>query len=139
MSSVEERKAQVRDFYAAADRQDIAAITTMVSPNFRAHFAGMPEGDLAAYKGLIGMFYAALPDVRHEILDLIGEEDRVAVRLRVLGTHQGELMGVPASGNSVDFAASSMFRFDGDTIAEQLVTADMLSMLKQIGAIPSLG
>ena len=139
MASIDDRKARVRAFYAAVDRQDLDAVETMVTPNFRAHFAGTPEGDFAAYKGLVGMFFSALPDVQHNILDLIGEENRVAVRLQVLATHQGELMGVPATGNKVDFVASSMFRFDGDKIEEQLVTADMLSLMQQIGAVPSPG
>jgi predicted ester cyclase len=88
---------------------------------------------------MMGMFFSALPDLQHEILDLFGEEDRIAVRLRVRATHQGELMGVPATGKQVDFESSNVFRFDGDKIEEQWLTADMLSMLRQIGAIPTPG
>lgn len=139
MSSVDDRKARIREYYAEMDRQDLDAISKMITPNFRLHFSGSPEGDFTAAKGMLDMFFAALPDLRHEILDLIGEGDRVAVRLQVLATHQGELMGVPASGKPVDIESSNVFRFEGDKIAEQWATADMLSMLRQIGAVPSPG
>lgn len=139
MSSVDDRKARIREYYAEMDRQDLDAISKMITPNFRLHYSGSPEGDFTAAKGMLGMFFAALPDLRHEILDLIGEGDRVAVRLQVLATHQGELMGVPASGKPVEFESSNVFRFEGDKIAEQWATADMLSMLRQIGAVPSPG
>ena len=139
MSSVDEKKARVRDFYAAMDRQDLDAVSEFVTPNYCMRFSGSPEADLTAAKGMMGMFFAALPDIRHEILDLFGEGDRIAVRLRVLATHQGELMGVPATGKQVDFESSNVFRFEGNKIEEQWLTADMLSMLRHIGAIPSLG
>jgi predicted ester cyclase len=136
-SSVDEKKVRVREFYAAMDRQDLDAVSEFVTPNYCMRFSGSPGLDFTAAKGMMGMFFAALPDLRHEILDLFGEGDRVAVRLRVVATHQGELMGVPATGKQVDFESSNVFRFDGDKIEEQWITADMLTMLKQIGAIPS--
>lgn len=139
MSSVNGKKARIHEFYAAMDRQDLEAVSKMITPNFRLHFSGTPEGDFTAAKGMLGMFFAALPDLRHEILDLIGEGDRVAVRLQVVATHQGELMGVPASGKQVNFESSNVFRFVGDLIEDQWATADMLTMLRQIGAIPSPG
>ena len=139
MSSVDENKTRVRDFYTAMDCQDIDAVSKFVTSNYRMRFSGSPELDFTAAQDMMGMFFAALPDIRHEILDLFGEGDRVAVRIRVVATHQGELMGVPATGKQVDFESSNVFRFEGDKIEDQWLTADMLTMLKQIGAVPSPG
>ncbi|MGD9714605.1 MAG: ester cyclase, partial [Thermomicrobiales bacterium] len=95
MSSVDQNKARVREFYAAIDRHDLDAVSAFVTPNYRMRFAGSPEMDFPAAMGMMGMFFSALPDITHEILDIFGGGDRVAVRLRVAATHLGELLGVP--------------------------------------------
>ena len=137
MSSVHENKNLIREFYTAMDRQDMDAVSEFVTSGYCMRFSGSPGLDWSAAKDMMGMFFAALPDLKHQILDVFGEGDRVAVRLQVIATHQGELMGIPATGKPVDFESSNVFRFEGGKIEEQWLTADMLTMLKQIGAIPS--
>ena len=41
---------------------------------------------------------ALTPDGRYELLDAIAEGDMVACRVRVSGTMQGELFGIPPTG-----------------------------------------
>jgi len=61
-------------------------------PDFRAHL-----------KGAITMFRSAIPDLTAHVEDIVAEGDRVAVRVRMTGTHTGTpLFGVPAAGRSVD-------------------------------------
>jgi predicted ester cyclase len=43
-------------------------------------------------------FRSAFPDFEMEIVELIGEGDRVVARFRCSGTHRGEWLGVPATG-----------------------------------------
>jgi predicted ester cyclase len=135
--SAEANKEIVRRYYAATDRQALDEIAGFMTPGFRLHFGGMPEMDQAGALGVIGMFFAAIPDVRHEALDLVGDGDRVAVRLRITGTQQGELMGVPPTGRPLDFGSTNVLRLADGKIAEQWVTADLLLALQQIGAIPA--
>ena len=52
------------------------------------------EGVSAFY----GAFAKAIPDVDLTLEDVVAEGDKVAVRYRIRGTHQDELMGVPATG-----------------------------------------
>ena len=58
------------------------------------------------------------PDMQVEILDLIEENDKVAVRLRFTGTHSAELCGVPATGKKISFEALEIFRIKNHQIAE---------------------
>ena len=58
------------------------------------------------------------PDMRVELLDLIEENDKVAVRLRFTGTHSAELCGVPATGKKISFEALEIFRMENQKIAE---------------------
>lgn len=58
------------------------------------------------------------PDMQVQILDLIEENDKVAVRLRFTGTHSAELCGVPATGKKISFEALEIFRMENQQIVE---------------------
>ena len=58
------------------------------------------------------------PDLQVEILDLIEEQERIAVRARFFGTHSAELCGVPATEKKVCFEALEIFRLENGKIAE---------------------
>ena len=58
------------------------------------------------------------PDMQVEILDLIEEDDKVAIRARFTGTHSAELCGVPATGKKISFEALEIFRLKDSLIAE---------------------
>ena len=53
-----------------------------------------------------------------EILDLIEEKDKVAVRACFTGTHSAELCGVSATGKKISFEALEIFRVENGKIAE---------------------
>lgn len=83
-------------------------------------------------------FWSAFPDARVEPIDMIGTDDLVAVRLRVKGTHRGELMGVAPSGNQVDVEEITIFKLDSEgRCVERWVRLDELGFLQQIGAMPT--
>jgi hypothetical protein len=47
--------------------------------------------------------YRAFPDLQTTVVDLIAEGDKVVERETVTGTHQGEYMGLPATGRAVAY------------------------------------
>ena len=110
--SNEENKAVVRGFFAALDEQDLDGVAAMLAPDYRLHFDGNPEMNREAGIGFFGAFLAAFPDITHQVQDQIAEGDRVATRIVVSGTHQQELMGIPASGNEMSISATNMMRVD---------------------------
>jgi predicted ester cyclase len=74
----------------------------------------MPEGNFRDHlKAVIGMLRGALPDLAMTVEDLVGEGDRVAVRVVMTGTHTGdEFFGLPAVGNSVRVEQFHIIQFD---------------------------
>jgi len=72
-----------------------------------------------------------------EPLDVLSSGDKVVARVRATGTHQGEFMGIPASGKSFDVQLIDIIRFDDDGLAhEHWGVFDALAMMQQLGAIP---
>jgi predicted ester cyclase len=68
---------------------------------------------------------------------MIADGNWVAVRYTGRGTHQGELMGIPPTGNEVTASAVLTLRIADSRIVEDWLDGDKLSLLQQIGAIPS--
>ena len=137
--SLEENKAVVRRFFAALDDQEVEAVAALLTLRYRLHFDGNPEMNREAGIGFFGAFLAAFPDIRHQVQDQIAEGDRVATRIVVRGTHQAELMGIPATGNEMTISATNVVRVDRGQIAEHWVNSDGIGMLVQLGAMPPPG
>ena len=72
------------------------------------------------------------PDLRIHIEDIFGMGERVAVNLRLRGTHRGTFEGVPATGRPVDFRSIELYRVAGDRIAEEWVAPDTMGLMRQI-------
>jgi predicted ester cyclase len=52
------------------------------------------------------------------------------------GTHEGEFMGVPASGNPVEWSAIDIIEVRGDKAVAHWGVMDMASAMAQMGAAP---
>ena len=81
-------------------------------------------------------FRRGFPDAVSIIEDLIAEGDMVAARWSSRATHLGEYLGVPPTGNQVEFTGISVYRIEGGRIAESWTEEDELGLMRQIGAVP---
>jgi steroid delta-isomerase-like uncharacterized protein len=88
-------------------------------------------------KAFFRMYIAAFPDLRLEAQDVLSCGDKVVARTRATGTHQGEFMGIPATGKSIDVQLIDIIRFGDDGLAiEHWGVFDALAMMQQLGALP---
>ncbi|HWB56940.1 MAG TPA: ester cyclase [Gaiellaceae bacterium] len=86
-------------------------------------------------KQLFHTYRAAFPDLRMEPQDILVSGDKVVARVRATGTHQGEFIGMPASGKSVDVQLIDIIRFGDDGLAhEHWGVLDALALMQQLGA-----
>jgi steroid delta-isomerase-like uncharacterized protein len=139
-SSPQEQKNKqvVRQFFEAADRHDIERMGQLVSStNYLFHFPGMPPMDWNTHKQFFTGFITSFPDLRHEIVEMATEGDKVAVRFNVTGTHKGDLQGIPPSGKKVSFGAMDFITLIDGKIVEDWLSVDIMGLMQQIGAIPS--
>ena len=88
-------------------------------------------------KAFFRIYLAAFPDMRMEAEDVLMSGDKVVARSRATGTHQGEFMGMPATGKRIDVQLIDILRFGDDGLAhEHWGVFDALAMMQQLGAIP---
>jgi steroid delta-isomerase-like uncharacterized protein len=88
-------------------------------------------------KEVFGRLHRAFPDLHVTIEDLIAEGDKVVARNTVTGTHQGEYMGLPPTGNSVRYNEVFICRFVDGQLAETWGMVDALSLQRQLGGLPA--
>jgi predicted ester cyclase len=79
---------------------DTDILYEVLASGFVYHSPGAPP-DLGGFKQSLLMLRAAFLDMRSTVEELFAEGDKVADRLTWQATHQGELMGIPPTGNSV--------------------------------------
>jgi steroid delta-isomerase-like uncharacterized protein len=108
------------------------------APDYVGHDPSNPEEvrGLQAAKQAASDYRQAFPDLRVTVEDLIAEGDKVAARLRVRGTHLGDLNGVAPTGRRVDFTGIVISRVEGGRIVEDWANFDDLGMMRQLGVIP---
>ena len=71
------------------------------------------------------------------IRDILSTGDRVAVRWTGTGRHTGDVMGIAATGSTVEVEAISIHRLENGRIAETWTVWDTLGFLRQLGAVPT--
>jgi predicted ester cyclase len=92
-----------------------------------------PELAAAAHRW-ITPFRASFPDVRMELVELIGEGDAVVGRFKCSATHLGEWLGRAPTGRRFERVDEvSIFRFHEGRIAQVWSLEDDLGRLRQLG------
>ena len=90
-----------------------------------------------ALKEVFARLHRAFPDLHVTVEDVVAEGDKVVSRNSVTGTHQGEYMGLPATGRPVAYNEIFIFRFVDGRIAETWGVVDVLAQMKQLGMLPA--
>ena len=131
--------ATIRRMYDLLSAGDIDGFGNLLADDFVEHeeTPGL-EPTKEGVKQFFHMYRAAFPDLRMEPQDVLASGDKVVARARATGTNQGEFMGMPATGKSVDVQLIDIIRFGDDGLArEHWGVFDALGMMQQLGAIPA--
>lgn len=81
------------------------------------------------------LIHSAFSDYHFRIDHLIVEGDMAAARITFYGKHTGEFLGIPATGREIKVIEQSLFRIEGDKIAEKWDLWDSLGLLQQLGVV----
>ena len=122
-------KVAVVDEYFA---QDVVDHDTVTLPGESTHDAGR-EG----MKNSAQAYRTAFPDLHFTVEDQIGEADCVVTHWTARGTLSGPLGRFPATGKRAVIKGVFIDRLAGGRIVEEWSYFDMLSLLGQVGLIPS--
>ena len=124
-----ELRAWHAEYLDACNRHDLDAIGSFVDPSVRrAHLPGGVDAWIADLADLFGGF----PDWRWRRIQLIAEDDRLAVHLRGSGTHLGAFGGIAPSRWHANIAEFTMMRVANERIIECSSSTDNRQLLAQL-------
>ena len=125
--SIEGNKAVVRRFWKMEDfkgvpKSEIEATMKKIqdeifTPDFVVH---LDEGDwgLDQFVHYWISRLIAFPDQECTIKDIIAEGDKVVACMTIRGTHQGEFLGIPASGKQIEESVAAIARLTDERLVE---------------------
>jgi steroid delta-isomerase-like uncharacterized protein len=126
--------ALLRQALGTFQAHDLDAAVELLTDDFVANLPGVPQplhGREIWRMGAQSML-DGFPDLGIDIEDIFGAGDRVAVRLRFHGTHDGPFQGIQPTHRKVTFTSVEIYRFAGGKVAEEWVSPDLLGLMQQI-------
>lgn len=115
----------------------VELIDELVHEDFVDHTGMEGPMDREGLKSFVQAVHGAASDWDTTVERVLVDGDEVAWRWRMRGTHTGEFMGIPPSGNVVEVTGNDLGVMRDGKLAEQWGEMDMLSLLTQLGAIES--
>ena len=123
----------IRDGEEVWNKGDMAAVDELFASDYVRHTAGQPDlQGREALKQHVKAIHTAWPDFHCTPEIMVAEGDKVAVRWRITGTHQGTAWGIPPTGNKTDFVSVIFHRIAGGKVVEEWEVNET-AMLLQIG------
>lgn len=74
----------------------------------------------------------AFPDLTIRVDDLVAADDKVALRLTLSGTHQGEFRGIPATGRTISYVSHEFYRVADGLVAGEWICSDIASLFRRL-------
>lgn len=84
-------------------------------------------------KAVILQMRSAFPDIHWAVDEMVAEGDKLVTRFTWTGTHQGEFLGVPATGRSVSIKGIVVDSLEGGKMVDSRMLLDVLGMMMQLG------
>jgi steroid delta-isomerase-like uncharacterized protein len=129
----EENKAVVRRLYEAWNAGDFATMEQLLSDDFVEHeqlpgMDGSKAAVIAFFKATSAAFggFTVTPEL------VVGDGDLVSAFCTASGKHQGEFLGVPATGRQVSVSLSDYMRIKDGKATEHWGVMDAASLMQQL-------
>lgn len=131
-----------RSYFEAIARQDLEAMVDHWEPGGTGEIHGLVALTApGTYRAWFANLFAAFPDFRFEILDVVAEGEQAAVRWHATGTFNGiaRFEGMDPTGATVDLTGFDLLTIRGGKIHRNDAYMNGAQMAQQLGALPPAG
>ena len=123
----------IERWLAAGDKGDVDAFDDLMHSNAVVHAPrGLSTDNRDAEKQTWLDAIAAMPDLRHEVLEVVVKGDTEMARVEVTGTLISEFGGIDGSGRSFRMDQAVICHLRDGKIAEAWEIADVASLIEQV-------
>jgi predicted ester cyclase len=129
----------VTEYFDALRERDLDRAVATWKPGSIDRLHGL--ADLVAPDGIRDYFanlFAAVPDFRFDVLDMVAEENQVAVRWRTGGSFSGtgKVLGFAPNGRPIELEGLDLLTVEDGKIVSNFAYVNGLVFAQQIGALP---
>jgi steroid delta-isomerase-like uncharacterized protein len=131
-----EQKQTMQKYVDSVNQGKLSIINELCDKNYVYHGIG-EESRLSkdAYLKFLNEVRQAFPDFNVCVDELIAEDERVAYRMTISGTHKGEFKGLAPTGKKFTTSTIGVVLFKNGKIAEEWEIYDAIGMMAQLGAL----
>ena len=119
-------------FFGAQDRLRGGPDRDLCTVDYTADINGN-HLDFEGHREFATAFYGAFPDLQHVIDQVDVAEAAERIRFRLVGTHQGEFMGIPATGKAIDISVDAIMTIEDGKVESLTGSFDQGDMMRQLG------
>ena len=134
-----ERNAELsrRIFEDVWNRKNLSAVDELISADYIHHDPSSPvvPSGVDGYKQFVNSYMTAFPDAHFTIDDAFTDGQNEVTRWTVVGTHEGELAGIPRTGRRFSVTGITIARIANGKITESWNNWDALGLMQQLGVV----
>ncbi len=121
----------------AINKGNLFVLKEIIHPQYRYISPSESMSGIDQLESFILALRSAFPNLKVTIDEQLGEDQRVCSRITMTGTHQGDFLGIPATGRSIRLQGVIISELRDGLIAEEWELLDQLSLLQQLGLAPT--
>ena len=129
----------VRQLFEAWNAHDPDRLAALLDEGFVGESDTLPDSTRGreAEKQVLQMYTRAFPDLHFDIEQMIASQDYVVTRWRAIGTHRGELMGIPPTNRRAETHGCAVNELKKGKVIHGWIYWDTGTLLRQLGVMPA--
>lgn len=132
MTSEDDNKALVRRYLDAFNERDEETIREVLADDVVEHGAHERLEGVDEIIAFLDAHFETFPDYSGSTEAMLADDDLVAVRYTVSGTHTGEYRDVEPTGHKAEWTGIGIYRVEDGEIAEIWLEEDRLEVLETL-------
>lgn len=136
MDKIERNKATMRRFETAINTADARLIEELVYKDAPFLTPASPELLYGGkgYLSIVLWMRAGFSDVQWKLEEMVADEEKAAVRWTLTGTHDGDFLGLAATGTKIKTTVMNFYYFNEEgQIINDIAADGMIGILRPLG------
>lgn len=136
MNIIERNKVLMKKFETMINTADKELTSELVSDEAPFYTPASPEPLYGGegYLSVVHWMRTGFSDVQWKLEDMVADEEKVAVRWTLTGTHDGNFLGLEATGTKIKTTVMNFYYFNNEgKIVNDIAADGMIGILRPLG------
>ncbi|MCI0382416.1 MAG: ester cyclase [Chlamydiae bacterium] len=114
------------------NQKKLHVIDEIFAPDFSIHAGDLVIRDKQILKDFIKSWLTSFPDIHHEIDEIIGVENKVALRFHGKGTHKAQFLDIPPTNKSFSYTGMNFIHLENQKIKKLWLNSSMYELINYL-------